>query len=346
MTLTQGSRRTPSGVRRMHYALAGIACLGLTAAGCGSSPGSSGAAAGKTAAGEVKVAYASSLEYLNSKLFVPAFVKATGYKYTDWVNSAGALESEIASGEIAANVFESVGGANIVPLEPKYTSWYVQYAATSMVVAYNPNSKYASQFKAIASGKEPLKNLFSLMEEPGFKLGRTDPNIDPQGRSFIDMLELAQLAYHLPADTVAKIIGTPFGSASSPQIYSEASLDSTLQSGQLDAASAYQNQAVELHLPYITLPAAINQGDFADAADYAKVSVTITDNGQKKTLSGVPLVLDVTIIGKPAAASLAYVKYLLSPAGQQLYRQGGYTVLTPKATGTNVPVAVRSELGG
>jgi hypothetical protein len=34
------------------------------------------------------------------------------------------------------NVFESVGGDNISPLEPKYTSWYIQYAGTSMVVAY------------------------------------------------------------------------------------------------------------------------------------------------------------------------------------------------------------------
>ena len=68
--------------------------------------------------------------------------------------------------------------------------------------------------------------------------------------------------YHLPSDTVAKILGTTdFGTANSSQIYAESALDSTLESGQLDAASAYINQAVQLHLAYIPLPPQINLGD-------------------------------------------------------------------------------------
>ena len=193
----------------------------------------------------------------------PGLPTATGYKFSGRGASSGDLETDIASGEIAPNVFESVGGDNITPLEPKFTKWYVQYAGTSMVVAYNPNSKYASQFKAIADGKKPLKDLFTLLQTPGLKLGRTDPNIDPQGRDFIYMLELAQMDYHLPADTVTKILGGPEGSATSSEIYAESSLDSTLQSGQLDAASAFITQAIELHLDYIPLPAAINLGSFA-----------------------------------------------------------------------------------
>ena len=159
--------------------------------------------------GTVNVAYASSLEYLDEKVVGPAFTKAEGYTYSGRGGASGDLESDIASGEISPNVFESVGGDNITPLEPKFTNWYVQYAGTSIVVAYNPKSQYASQFAAIASGKAPLSNLFTLMEQPGFKLGRTDPNIDPQGRDFIYMLELAQSYYHLPAGTVTKILGGP-----------------------------------------------------------------------------------------------------------------------------------------
>ena len=56
----------------------------------------------------------------------------------------------------------------------------------------------ASDFKAYAVGTKSLKGLFTLMQTPGFKLGRTDPNIDPQGRDFIYMLELAQMYYNLP----------------------------------------------------------------------------------------------------------------------------------------------------
>jgi len=327
-------------------ALLAMACIGLAATGCGSSSPSS---TGSKVSGTASVAYASSLEYLNEKVVGPAFTTADGYKYSGYGASSGTLEADIAGNEIHPNVFESVGGDNITPLEPKFTKWYVRYAGTSMVVAYNPRSKYASQFKAIAAGKEPLKNLFLLMEKPGFKLGRTDPNIDPQGRDFIYMLELAQSYYHLPSDTVTKILGGPAGSASSSQIYAESSLDSTLQSGQLDAASAFVTQAVELHLDYIPLPTAINLSSFADAAQYAKATITVTPPGGSPTVkSGSPQVIDITIIGKPTPAAIAFVKYTLSQAGAAEYKAGGFTILTPTVTGqaSSIPAAIRSELGG
>jgi molybdate/tungstate transport system substrate-binding protein len=323
-----------------------ITCIALAAAACSSSSSSTPAKAKVT--GTVNVAAASSLSYLSEKVVGPDFTKATGYKYSGTYNASGDLESDIASGEITPNVFESVGGDNITPLQPKYTKWYAQYAGTSMVVAYNPNSKYASQFKAFADGSKPLSGLFTLLETPGLKLGRTDPNIDPQGRDFIYMLELAQSYYHLPSNTVAKILGTSdYGSSSSSQIYAESSLDSTLQSGQLDASSAFITQAVELHLDYIPLPSAINLGDTAMATQYAKATVTITAKGQKTTKSGSPQWIDITIVGKPTPAAIAFVKYTLSPAGLALYKKGGFTVATPVVTGDSsaIPAAIKSELG-
>jgi molybdate/tungstate transport system substrate-binding protein len=324
-----------------------ITCIALAAAACSSSSSSSTPAKAKVT-GTANVAAASSLSYLSEKVISPSFTKAEGYKYTGTYNASGDLESDIASGEISPNVFESVGGDNITPLEPKFTKWYVQYAGNSMVLAYNPNSKYASQFKAFADGSKPLSGLFTLLETPGLKLGRTDPNIDPQGRDFIYMLELAQSYYHLPSNTVSKILGTSdFGTATSPQIFAESSLDATLQSGQLDASSAFLTQAIELHLDYIPLPSAINLGDVALAAQYAKATVTITSNGQKTTKSGSPQWIDITIIGKPTPAAIAFVKYTLSPAGLALYKTGGFRLATPVVTGDSsaIPAAIKSELG-
>ncbi len=329
-----------------------LTCIAIAAAGCGSSGSSPPSGAGSSSpavSGTANVAYAASLTYLNEKVAGPAFSAASGYKYSGEGAASGTLESEIAGNVIHPNVFESVGGDNITPLEPKFTKWYVQYAGTQMVVAYNPKSKYASQFKAIAAGKEPLKNLFTLMQKPGFKLGRTDPNIDPQGRDFVYMLELAQTYYHLPADTVTKILGGPANSSTSSQIYAESSLDSTLSSGQLDAASAFITQAIELHLDYIKLPAAINLGDKALAADYAKATITITPPGGQPTMkSGSPQVIDITIIGTPTPAATAFVKYTLSQTGLAQYQQGGFTLLTPTVTGPTsaIPAEIRSELGG
>jgi len=334
-------------------ALLAIACTGLAAAGCSSSSSTSAAGSGSATAsssasskptGTVSVAYASSLQFLNEKVVSPAFTAAEGYSFSGRGAASGDLESEIAAGEITPNVFEAVGGDNITPLEPKFTNWYIQYAGTSMVVAYNPKSKYASQFKAIADGSKPVSDLFTLLQTPGLKLGRTDPNTDPQGRDFIYMLELAQMYYHLPSDTVAKILGTSdFGTASSSQIYAESSLDSTLQSGQLDAASAFVTQAIQLHLDYVPLPIAINLGSAALAAQYKKASVTIKSG----TKHGSPQVIDITIIGTPTPAGIAFVKYTLSPAGLAEYKQGGFTLPTPKVFGStsSVPSAISSELG-
>ena len=330
-------------------ALFAVASIGLTAAACGSSaPSSSGSSSGSHHSGSAGVAYAASLSYLNEKVAGPAFTKATGYKFSGTANASGALEQLIAAGELKPDVFQSVGGDNITPLQPKFTKWYIQYAGTSMVVAYNPKSKYASQFEAIAAGKEPLKNLFTLMQKPGFKLGRTDPNIDPQGRDFIFMLQLAQKYYHLPADTVTKILGGPMASPNSPQIYAESALDSTLQSGQLDASSAFITQAIELHLPYIKLPPAISLADPGLADQYAKASITITVKGAKTTKTGGPQVIDITTIGKPTPAGIAFVKYTLSPAGLAQYKTGGFTLMKPMIFGSSgaVPAAIKSEVTG
>jgi molybdate/tungstate transport system substrate-binding protein len=337
-------------------ALLAITCTAL-AAGCSSStssssssastsssPAPSSASASALPAGTVNVAYASSLEFLNDQVVSPAFTAADGYTFSGRGGQSGALEADIASNEITPNVFEAVGGDNITPLEPQFTNWYIQYAGTSMVVAYNPQSKYASQFKAIADGSEPLQNLFTLLATPGLKLGRTDPNTDPQGRDFIEMLELAQAYYHLPSDTVAKILGTSdFGSASSSEIYAESSLDSTMESGQLDAVSAFVTQAIELHLDYIPLPTPINLGSAAYAAQYKKASVTIKSG----TKHGSPQVIDITIIGTPTPAAIAFVKYTLSAAGLAQYKQGGFTLPTPTIVGSksSVPAEISSELG-
>ena len=344
--------------------MAGIACLGVTAAACSSSSSSSTstpaasssatasasssptASASASVTGTANVAYASSLEYLNENVVKPAFTAATGAGYSGTGNASGTLESDIASGEISPNVFESVGSDNITPLEPKFTKWYVPYAGTSMVIAYNPKSKYASEFKAYADGSKPLSTLFStLLQTSGLKLGRTDPNTDPQGRDFIYMLELAQAYYHLPSDTMAKILGTSdFGTASSSQIYAESSLDSTLQSGQLDASSAFVTQAIELHLDYIPLPVQINLGSAALASTYGTATVKL-ENGMTK--SGSPQVIDITTIGTPTPAAIAFIKYTLSPAGLAQYKAGGFQLITPTVVGdkSSVPAAILSELG-
>ena len=334
----------PAARARRARPLAAVVTAGLILTACASSSSSSAPVSTKPK-GTASVAYAASLEFLNEKVFGPAFHATKGFGYSGRAGESGALESEIAAKEITPNVFQAVGGDNVAPLLGKFTKWYVQYAGTQIALAYNPGSKYAAGFEAIASGKKPICDLFPIMEKNGFLLGRTDPNTDPQGRSFIYMIELAQSYCHLPPDTVTKILGSPLDSASSSQVFAETSLLAHLQAGQLDASSAYLSEAVQQHLHYIKLPPAINLGDPAMAAQYHNASITITGNVTKH---GSPLAYVATIVGPPTSAGTAFVAYLLSPAGRALYQREGYDLLTPAVTGDSsaVPAAVKAELTG
>jgi molybdate/tungstate transport system substrate-binding protein len=299
----------------------------------------------QAASGTADVAYAGSLANLSEKVIGPAFTQATGFAYQGRGAGSDALSQEIASGEITPNVFESVGGAPIAALEPKSTSWYVQFAASPLVVAYNPSSKYASELHAISIGKRPLKDLFALLSKRGFRLGRTDPSLDPQGATFIEMIELAQHVLHLPSGTTHAILGSgALGGSTSSEIFDETALEPRLEAGQLDASSAYLSQAVQLHLHYIKLPTSIDFGNPADASAYAKVSLHLPGGIVKH---GKPLVVDITTIGTTdASAAAAFVAYVLSPAGLAAYKAGGYTLLKPTLFGarTGVPTSVLGEL--
>ncbi len=325
--------------------LAGIGILAVALAGCGASP--SGAKPGSGAQsphlGTADVAYAGSLQLLDDKTVGPAFEQATGFSYEGRGGGSVGLSNEISAGEITPNVFESVGAAPIQSLMPQRTSWYVQFAASPIVVAYNPKTRFAGQLAAIAKGQKPITALFSLMAQPGFLLGRTNPQTDPQGQAFYEMVELAQSELHLPAGTATHVLGQIDNPS---QVFAETALESRLQAGQLDAASAFLPQAIQLHLPYIVLPAGMNFGDPALAARYATASLTL---GKGDVVHGVPLVLDITTIGsQDAQAADSFVAYALSKAGRHALREAGYTLLQPTVFGNRnaVPAEVLQDLSG
>ncbi len=346
-------------VHRWATAVSLTAAAALVVAGCGTAgganngavaSGTSNAASANTAepgssaaaGGTAFVAYAGSLQLANDQYVGPAFTKATGIKYQGQGNGALAQAQLIASNEVTPNVFMSIGTAPIQVIDPKFTTWSVGFASSPIVIAYSPQSPYASQLHAIAKGREPLTKLFSLMEQPNFHLGRTDPNIDPQGQAFIFMLRLAEQELHLQKGTAQKILG----SVNNPkQIFSETSILSRLQAGQLDASSAYLPEAVERKLPYITLPNTINLGDPADASLYATQSLKIAGG---KVAKGAPIEVYISALkGTPdTAAGEAFVKFALSPAAQALYKQQGYTLTKPLVFGaqSDIPAPIAQEI--
>ncbi len=307
--------------RRLVPAL--LALLAVGVAGCGSAATKSPAKPSR-----VSVAYAGSLDYMNDQVIGPAFAKATGIAYSGRGGGSWALAHEIQGGVIQADVFESLGTGPIAALAPKQASWAIGFASSPLVVAYNPKSRFAAQFKAIAQGARPMRDLFTLLATPGLRLGRTNPATDPQGQTFYLMVELAQRIYHLPAGTAQRILGA----WNNPQeVFSEEGLPTQLQAGGLDAASAFLPQAQQLKLSYIVLPA---QLDFANPADlplYSSVSMTIPQVG---TVHGQVSMLALTVLrGKNQAAGDAFAQFALAKAQDHLWRSQGYELIPPVVWG-------------
>ncbi|MCY0898927.1 MAG: extracellular solute-binding protein [Firmicutes bacterium] len=319
---------------RIHALMAAIGVLGVLWA--------SGSIAPVTMAnvqhGSVNVAYAGSLEDVNNLEIGPAFEKATGDTYQGQGGGSFGVAHEIASHAILANVFESIGYAPIQVLEPKDTDWAFSFAASPLVVAYNPHSPFAGELNAIRQGKKPLKDLFLLMAQPNFHLGRTNPNTDPQGQAFAMMVQLAIHHYHLPP----RLIGQILGPLDNPhEVYSEEGILTLLQSGGLDASSAFLSEAKERHLDYISLPPWLNFADPKDKPVYHQASLTLANH---HTIHGEALTVDITTVGKPTPQAIQFIRFVLGPQGARLMRRAGYTVFRPQLNGqlAKVPASLRS----
>ena len=319
-----------------------VLLLGLLLAACGST-GSSGSTPTPTAAPKTKVsvAYAGSLVNLMEKKVGPAFTQTTGYPYVGEGKGSSALANEIKGKISFPDVFISAAPAVNTTLmgasNGNYVSWYAPFIRTSLVIGYNPNSKFAADFQAVSSGS---KSWYQVLEEPGIRIGRTDPALDPKGVRTIIMTELAQMYYNQPGLS-SKILGAPNNTG---QIFPEEELVARLTSGQLDAGFFYLNEATDASIPYVTLPAQINMGDPSLNSDYAKA--TYTDPKTGTITKGSAIVYTITILNtsKNKTGAIAFVQFIFSSQGQAFLTNDGLSAVTPKVSGdaTAIPSQLQS----
>ena len=130
-------------------------------------------------------------------------------------------------------------------------------------------------------------------------------------------MQLAARLYKQP-DLAQRILGPDINPE---QIFTEPTVQARLQSGQLDAASAYKIQPAPFHLPYLTLPPEINLGG-GSTASYADASLTL--NG--KTYHPEPLVYYAAALKQapnPQAAA-RFVEWLRGKSAQEIFGQHYY----------------------
>ncbi|MGB7799100.1 MAG: extracellular solute-binding protein [Pseudonocardiaceae bacterium] len=274
--------------------------------GCSSSGGgTAGTSTGPK--GPVKVLYAGSLVNLMEHSLGPKFEQASGDTFQGFSAGSSALATQIKGkvrqGDVFISASPTVNADLQGPANGNWVPWYVKFASAPLVIGYNPNSKFAADLKS--------KPWYQVITEPGFKLGSTDPKVDPKGK-------LAQQAL----TDGAKIYSDPALPAAAQQnitVLPETELVGRLESGQLDAGFFYSNEAGEQKIQTTSL-------------DQVHLAATYT-----------VAVLNMAPDPAPAAD---FVQYLVSPAGEELLKEDGLTVLPLALYGdpAAVPPALKSVL--
>jgi len=229
---------------------------------------------------------------------------------------SNALARLIASGTIRPDVFIPV---TPTPMETVIRAGKAKTAEpiahTEMVIAYSPKSRFASQFEAAAKGSA---EWWKVLQEPGMRFGRTDPAADPQGRNIIFTMMLAAKIYQQP-DLVQKVLGP---TVNPKQIFSEPTVLARLQSGELDASSAYKIQPGPFNLPYISLPKQINLSSENIRAENPDLTLTVNE----KTYYPEPLIYYAAALTdalNPKGAA-AFVQWLKGREAQSIFRRYQY----------------------
>ncbi len=274
------------------------------------------------ASAALRVAYAGSMGVVMDRFLGPTFARQQHIEYQGIGRGAYGLAHLLVAHQVQADVFISItpGPLDIVR-RAGLVAEAVPVASTQMVISYSPKSAYVKAFRQAADGHLPW---YDVLSKPGLRFGRTDPVVDPQGRNIIFTLQLAARYYHRPG-LLRDILGENLNPR---QIFSEASLLSRLEAGQVDAASSYLSSAQSRHLPYILLPREINLGApglWASWYRHAQLNLRLAD-GQRMVLHPQPLVFYAAVLANSPHPALArqFVRFLLSPAAQKVFRENGY----------------------
>ena len=148
--------------------------------------------------------YAGSLVNLMERGIKPAFDKADGTAFRGYAGGSNKLANEIKGKLVPGDVFISanpkVNAGLMGAANGAWVDWYVTFAQSPLVIGYNPSSRFAADLKS--------KPWYEVLQEPGIRIGRTDPKLDPKGKLTLELLEKASAVYKIP-DLSKKVLGAP-----------------------------------------------------------------------------------------------------------------------------------------
>lgn len=229
---------------------------------------------------------------------------------------SNALANLIVGGNIRPDVFIPVTpNPMLTVLRASKAKSAQPIARTEMVIAYSPKSRFAPKFDSARAGKI---SWWEILQEPGLRFGRTDPVADPQGRNIIFTMMLAARFYRQP-NLVEKALGPAINKK---QIFGEPTVLARLQSGELDASSAYKIQPGPFDLPYVALPSEINLSSEHIREENADVKITL---GGKEYYPE-PLIYYAAVLNDAPnqKGAAEFIQWLKSSEAQSIFRRYQY----------------------
>ena len=222
-------------------------------------------------------------------------------------------------------------------LVPAHMDWYAQFARNRMVIAYTDASRHA--------GEIATANWWRILQRPDVDVGRSDPDLDPNGYRTLLVLQLAERHYAEPGLAGRLLARSPARNVR-PK---EADLVGLLQAGEMDYIWSYESMAQAAGLRWVPLPPEIDLGDPARAADYGVASVRVAGRtpGDSIVFRGEPIVYAISIPRDAPHRELAerFLAWLLSPDGQRVLRSAKLDALGTPAIIGDVPPSLREHLG-
>ncbi len=277
---------------------------------------------------DVSVLYAGSLINIFENEIKSTFQNLTEYNFIGEGKGSVQISNMILDGFRKPDVFVSAGTTPIERLinhSLPLANWLVKFASAELVIAYNPQSPFASDLLKASKDEIPW---YKVVQKEGLKFGRTDPELDPKGYYTVIAAKLANIYYN---DSTIKdnILGED---RNKKQIFPEEVLKSILDSGQIDATAAYMHEAMAKGLPYIKLPDQINLSNPNYTNFYNKISYKL-ETGE--TIYGNPIFFSFTMPNtvENIAGAMSFAKFLLSEDGKRILEQVGLSPIKPLLQG-------------
>lgn len=236
--------------------------------------------------------------------------------------SAGSLESARKLTELGKipDVI-ALADADVFPqyLMPTHVASYTLFARNRMVVAYTDRSRHASEMRT--------ESWTEVLARPDVEVGRSDPELDPNGYR---TLMVWQLAARVRADSglTARLEARAGARNVRPK---EADLVGLLEAGEFDYIWSYESMAKAIGLRYVLLGDSVDLSTpaLADFYHEARVDVRGSIAGSRVTFRGAPIVYAFAVPRNAPQPELAqrFADFLVSTEGKEILRREGLDAL-------------------